>query len=53
MRAIAVVKADLTRNRLGTAMFTAWWWSFSRYGVIHGDPHLGNFRRQRIGDGPR
>jgi predicted unusual protein kinase regulating ubiquinone biosynthesis (AarF/ABC1/UbiB family) len=31
------------RNRLGTAMFTAWWWSFSRFGVIHGDPHLGNY----------
>jgi predicted unusual protein kinase regulating ubiquinone biosynthesis (AarF/ABC1/UbiB family) len=36
--------ADLaTRNRLGTAMFTAWWFPFSRYGVIHGDPHLGNY----------
>jgi len=36
--------ADLaTRNRLGKAMFAAWWWSFSRYGVIHGDPHLGNY----------
>jgi predicted unusual protein kinase regulating ubiquinone biosynthesis (AarF/ABC1/UbiB family) len=32
-----------TRNRLGTAMFTAWWWPFSRFGVIHGDPHLGNY----------
>jgi predicted unusual protein kinase regulating ubiquinone biosynthesis (AarF/ABC1/UbiB family) len=31
------------RNRLGTAMFMAWWWPFSRYGVIHGDPHLGNY----------
>ncbi len=31
------------RNRLGTAMFTAWWFPFSRYGVIHGDPHLGNY----------
>jgi predicted unusual protein kinase regulating ubiquinone biosynthesis (AarF/ABC1/UbiB family) len=36
--------ADLaTRNRLGTAMFTAWWFPFSRFGVIHGDPHLGNY----------
>ena len=25
------------------AMFTAWWLPFSRYGVIHGDPHLGNY----------
>jgi predicted unusual protein kinase regulating ubiquinone biosynthesis (AarF/ABC1/UbiB family) len=32
-----------SRNRLGTAMFTAWWWPFSRFGVIHGDPHLGNY----------
>jgi predicted unusual protein kinase regulating ubiquinone biosynthesis (AarF/ABC1/UbiB family) len=32
-----------TRNRLGVAMFTAWWFPFSRFGVIHGDPHLGNY----------
>jgi predicted unusual protein kinase regulating ubiquinone biosynthesis (AarF/ABC1/UbiB family) len=31
------------RNRLATAMFTAWWHPFSRFGVIHGDPHLGNY----------
>lgn len=31
------------RNRLGSAMFTAWWMPFSRFGVIHGDPHLGNY----------
>jgi len=31
------------RNRLATAMFTAWWLPFSHYGVIHGDPHLGNY----------
>ena len=34
-----------------TAMFTAWWFPFSRFGVIHGDPHLGNYtvfeRRRR------
>ena len=24
-------------------MFTAWWFPFSRFGVIHGDPHLGNY----------
>jgi hypothetical protein len=43
-RLLEHTKADLaTRNRLGTAMFTAWWWSFSRFGVIHGDPHLGNY----------
>lgn len=32
-----------TRNRLATAMFKAWWLPFSRHGVIHGDPHLGNY----------
>jgi predicted unusual protein kinase regulating ubiquinone biosynthesis (AarF/ABC1/UbiB family) len=31
------------RNTLATAMFTAWWFPFSRFGVIHGDPHLGNY----------
>ena len=31
------------RNRLATAMFTAWWMPFSRFGVIHGYPHLGNY----------
>lgn len=31
------------RNRLARAMFTAWWMPFSRYAVIHGDPHLGNY----------
>lgn len=41
---LAYKTADLeTRNRIGTAMFTAWWFPFSRYGVIHGDPHLGNY----------
>lgn len=31
------------RNRLATAMFSAWWLPFCQYGVIHGDPHLGNY----------
>jgi predicted unusual protein kinase regulating ubiquinone biosynthesis (AarF/ABC1/UbiB family) len=31
------------RNTLATAMFSAWWFPFSRFGVIHGDPHLGNY----------
>ena len=31
------------RNIIGQAMFTAWWFPFSRFGVIHGDPHLGNY----------
>ena len=31
------------RNRLATAMFRAWWHPFAHIGVIHGDPHLGNY----------
>lgn len=31
------------RNRIAEALFTAWWYPFSHYGVIHGDPHLGNY----------
>lgn len=31
------------RNAIAQAMFTAWWFPFSHYGVIHGDPHLGNY----------
>ena len=31
------------RNAIATAMFKAWWIPFSHYGVIHGDPHLGNY----------
>lgn len=32
-----------TRNRIAQAMFQAWWHPFAHYGVIHGDPHLGNY----------
>jgi predicted unusual protein kinase regulating ubiquinone biosynthesis (AarF/ABC1/UbiB family) len=31
------------RNRLALRMFRAWYVPFYRYGVIHGDPHLGNY----------
>jgi predicted unusual protein kinase regulating ubiquinone biosynthesis (AarF/ABC1/UbiB family) len=31
------------RNAIAQAMFRAWWYPFSHYGVIHGDPHLGNY----------
>lgn len=34
---------EATRNSIGTAMFKAWWQPFSQFGVIHGDPHLGNY----------
>jgi predicted unusual protein kinase regulating ubiquinone biosynthesis (AarF/ABC1/UbiB family) len=39
------------RNCIGAAMFTAWWFPFSRFGVIHGDPHLGNYTVFAEGDG--
>jgi predicted unusual protein kinase regulating ubiquinone biosynthesis (AarF/ABC1/UbiB family) len=32
------------RNTLATALFRAWYIPFYRYGVIHGDPHLGNYQ---------
>ncbi len=31
------------RNRIAEALFAAWWTPMNRYGVIHGDPHLGNY----------
>jgi predicted unusual protein kinase regulating ubiquinone biosynthesis (AarF/ABC1/UbiB family) len=31
------------RNRLAATMFKAWWHPFAMLGVIHGDPHLGNY----------
>lgn len=31
------------RNVIAEAMFVAWWNPFNQYGVIHGDPHLGNY----------
>jgi predicted unusual protein kinase regulating ubiquinone biosynthesis (AarF/ABC1/UbiB family) len=44
-RRIIEFKSDslAVRNRLATAMFNAWWLPFCQYGVIHGDPHLGNY----------
>jgi predicted unusual protein kinase regulating ubiquinone biosynthesis (AarF/ABC1/UbiB family) len=41
------------RNTIARAMFKAWWYPFSHYGVIHGDPHLGNYTifAQGAGDG--
>lgn len=36
--------ADLEfRNTLALSMFRAWYVPFYQYGVIHGDPHLGNY----------
>ena len=41
---LAYVDHDLAdRNAIAKALFTAWWKPFATYGVIHGDPHLGNY----------
>ncbi len=32
------------RNRMAEALFRAWYVPFYRYGVLHGDPHLGNYQ---------
>ncbi|HYZ23072.1 MAG TPA: AarF/ABC1/UbiB kinase family protein, partial [Rhodopila sp.] len=32
------------RNRIAQALFEAWYVPFYRYGVIHGDPHMGNYQ---------
>lgn len=41
------------RNAYATALFKAWYLPFYRYGVIHGDPHLGNYQvRQPSEEGP-
>ncbi|MBS0383880.1 MAG: AarF/ABC1/UbiB kinase family protein [Proteobacteria bacterium] len=32
-----------TRNRIAELLFKAWWGPMTHHGVIHGDPHLGNY----------
>jgi len=32
-----------TRNRIARLLFEAWWSPLIQIGVIHGDPHLGNY----------
>ena len=36
-----------TRNRIARLLFEAWWTPLIRIGVIHGDPHLGNYTLRR------
>jgi len=31
------------RDRIAETMFRAWWKPFCHFGIIHGDPHLGNY----------
>jgi predicted unusual protein kinase regulating ubiquinone biosynthesis (AarF/ABC1/UbiB family) len=39
------------RGRIALALFEAWWRPFARFGVIHGDPHLGNYSVVAAGEG--
>ena len=36
-------ESQTTRNRLAKTLFEAWWTPLIHIGVIHGDPHLGNY----------
>ncbi len=38
------------RNQIARNMFHAWYIPFYQYGVIHGDPHLGNYTLRPDGD---
>ena len=38
------------RKKIATNMFKAWYYPFYHYGVIHGDPHLGNYSSTTIGN---
>ena len=39
------------RDAIAVGLFDAWWRPFLRYGVIHGDPHLGNYTVAARGTG--
>ena len=40
-----------SRDAIAVGLFHAWWRPFLRYGVIHGDPHLGNYAVASSGQG--
>ena len=42
-----------TRNRIARLLFEAWWTPLIRIGVIHGDPHLGNYSFAGAGEAAR
>ncbi len=44
MRRLEEQPSQEERNQLAEALFRAWYVPFYRYGVIHGDPHLGNYQ---------
>ena len=39
------------RNGIAKRLFWTWWLPVTRYAVIHGDPHLGNYQVTRGGEG--
>ncbi len=39
------------RDAIAVGLFEAWWRPFLRYGIIHGDPHLGNYTVVASGEG--
>lgn len=48
----AVLAEELSqeeRNAIAKALFQAWYRPVYRYGVIHGDPHMGNFTIRKDG----
>jgi predicted unusual protein kinase regulating ubiquinone biosynthesis (AarF/ABC1/UbiB family) len=44
MQRLAERPSQNERNRIAEALFRAWYVPFYHYGVIHGDPHLGNYQ---------
>ncbi|CAH2599251.1 AarF/ABC1/UbiB kinase family protein [Rhodovastum atsumiense] len=37
------------RNRIAEALFRAWYVPLYRYGILHGDPHMGNYQARPDG----
>ena len=52
-KVLALVGApEQERNIVARAIFGAWWAPFAHFGIIHGDPHLGNYAVFRDGGTP-
>ena len=47
---IATNENQEARNHVAINMFRAWYIPFYLYGIIHGDPHLGNYSITKEGD---
>tara|TARA_B100000989_G_scaffold90725_1_gene65639 strand:- start:1323 stop:2675 length:1353 start_codon:yes stop_codon:yes gene_type:complete len=47
---IATNESQEARNHVAINMFRAWYIPFYLYGIIHGDPHLGNYSITEQGD---